>query len=192
MGKITIPSEFMMLDPSYLESQCIQIAGVEKSSEKFNRGDAVCFKSHPNIRIGTISGDFGDFVHVFTSDAYFKEFAPYGGPNTLTVKKSTIQLFDGQHVEESLPVFFIQEESNTQEIKYQWHRFDINDQSTYPPQKGNYIVSYHFPEDYNVEDYTSECNWAEYVDGELEWSPQFSSKFVSAWTYLPAPYKNKE
>lgn len=73
---------------------------------------------------------------------------------------------------------------------YQWHPFNIKDASTYPPKKGNYIVSLHFPEDFNLSDYTCEGNWAEYMNGEFDWSPQFESQFVAAWTFLPEPYKN--
>lgn len=71
----------------------------------------------------------------------------------------------------------------------EWHKFDIKDKNTYPPKKGNYIVSLHFPPDFNISDYTSEGNWAEYMNGEFDWSPQFESQFVAAWAFMPEPYK---
>lgn len=158
--------------------------------ETFKRGDAVCFKSHPNIRIGTISTDFGDNVHVFTSDDYFKEFAPYGGPNTLTVQKDSIQLFVQPNADDQSSLQVVEQEEDVQDFIHRWTKFIIDDKTSYPPRKGNYIVSLHFPEDFGIEDYTKESNWAEYTDGEFNWSPQFESKYVTAWADLPDPFKN--
>lgn len=70
-----------------------------------------------------------------------------------------------------------------------WHPFNIGNASTYPPKKGNYIVSLHFPDDYGVEDYTYICNWAEYADGAFAWSPDIDNSFVIAWAYMPEPFR---
>ena len=75
---------------------------------KFKTGDAVCYKTHPDICIGYVSSDISQndfalsfkgvethFIHIHTSDAWLKHFTNGSGPNSIMVSEEEIMLYNG-------------------------------------------------------------------------------------------------
>lgn len=72
------------------------------TTPKFKTGDRVAYKTSPDICIGSISpdsfiGSFDGLYYIFTSSAWFDNFAVYGGPNTICEHEENLILYINKH-----------------------------------------------------------------------------------------------